>query len=130
MRTCIGNVDELVKKKCQKFYFKEDNEQKEGILFCKEISKETHKEIGKETRKEIGKENNFFAYRNRCAHIPLPLDFGDDEFLTEDETMFLCRNHGALYEPSSGECVSGPSCGRFLEKIKLEIKDGKLYLNL
>ena len=54
------------------------------------------------------------AYRNLCRHQPLPLDYGDGEFLDADGRYLLCRNHAALFEPGSGLCVSGPCAGASL----------------
>lgn len=56
------------------------------------------------------------AFKNLCRHQPLPLDYGDGEFLTEDGQYLLCRNHAALFEPDTGLCVSGPCTGACLFK--------------
>ncbi len=84
---------------------------------------------GKETLEGfvLRRGGKFFAYVNRCKHISIPLDYGDEDFLTSDNKFIMCKNHGALYEPETGLCVSGPCAGRSLEKIELEIKGGKVY---
>jgi nitrite reductase/ring-hydroxylating ferredoxin subunit len=67
----------------------------------------------------VGK--NVYAYANQCKHIPLPLDFGDGDFLTNDRKYFLCKNHGAIYELKTGLCVAGPCSGDSLDLLKIEI---------
>lgn len=57
------------------------------------------------------------AYRNRCPHAGMPLDFGDNEFYTDDGKLLVCRSHGALFDPKSGLCVDGPCAGETLERF-------------
>lgn len=103
----IGNVEELKKTRTKKFTFKADGRDEEGfaVYFRK----------------------NFYAYVNRCKHVSIPLDFGDDDFLTEDKKFILCKNHGAIYEPASGECVAGPCAGQSLDRLEVEIRGENLY---
>jgi nitrite reductase/ring-hydroxylating ferredoxin subunit len=69
--------------------------------------------------------NRLFAYRNQCRHQPLTLDYGDNEFFTDDRQYLLCRNHGALYEPLTGKCIAGPCLGAYLKQLEiLEEADG------
>lgn len=72
----------------------------------------------------------FHAYVNRCRHIPLPMDWVDNQFFTDDGCYLLCQTHGALFEPRTGECVAGPgdTCGRRLFRVPLEIEDGLIYV--
>jgi nitrite reductase/ring-hydroxylating ferredoxin subunit len=65
-----------------------------------------------------------FAYVNRCRHVPMTMDWVENQFLTEDGRYILCATHGAAYEPDSGECVFGPPCGKFLDRVPLTIDDG------
>src|SRR5262245_25535278 len=69
-----------------------------------------------------------FAYRNQCRHQPLTLDYGDGEFFTEDRQYLLCRNHGALYEPETGYCVSGPCTGASLFPLKVTEEPDGLHI--
>jgi len=64
-----------------------------------------------------------FAYINRCRHVPMTMDWIDNQFLTEDGRYILCATHGATYEPDSGECVFGPPCGKFLDRVPLTIEN-------
>lgn len=68
-----------------------------------------------------------FAYYNECAHIPLPLDWGDGDFFSKDFSRLVCKNHGAEFVPETGECTLGPCTGAELKKIPVILKDGKLY---
>ena len=69
------------------------------------------------------------AYENVCQHIPVNLDFQDSPIFDRDGTHFICHNHGALYEPVSGLCVSGPCKGKKLKKLKIEISEGIILLS-
>lgn len=73
------------------------------------------------------RKGKFYAYWNLCRHWSVPLDWDDGVFFTEDGKYLLCRNHGALYDPKSGECWLGPCAGAFLHAVALTIKDGKIY---
>ena len=51
------------------------------------------------------------AYVNRCAHVPVEMDWQPGDFLDQDRRWIVCSIHGATYEPADGRCVGGP-CGR------------------
>lgn len=51
------------------------------------------------------------GYVNRCAHVPVEMDWQPGRFLDADRRWILCSMHGAAYDPSDGRCVGGP-CGR------------------
>lgn len=68
------------------------------------------------------------AFRNLCRHQPLSLDYGDGEFLTDDGNYLLCRNHGALFEPDSGLCISGPCTGAALTQYPVQEHDGRIIV--
>ena len=74
----------------------------------------------------VNYEGRLHAYVNRCRHLALSLDWVDNEFFTEDKRYLICANHGATYEPTTGECVWGPCYGAFLQGVPLEIADGKV----
>ena len=75
----------------------------------------------------VNYEGNFFAYVNRCRHIPISMDWVDNRFFTEDGRYIICANHGATYEPRTGECVWGPCFGAFLRGVPLKIDDEKVF---
>lgn len=72
----------------------------------------------------FGFDGELHAYLNRCRHIPLPMDWLDNRFFTVDEKYVVCANHGALYEPTTGECVWGPCAGARLQRVPLKVEDG------
>ena len=71
----------------------------------------------------------FHAYVNRCRHVPMPMDWVDNQFFAEEARYLMCQTHNAYYEPGSGECIAGPpsACGKFLYRVPLEIEDGVIY---
>ncbi len=68
-----------------------------------------------------------YAYLNRCRHIALTLDWVDNRFFTEDGRHIICANHGATYEPKTGECIWGPCLGASLQPVALEVANDKIY---
>lgn len=66
------------------------------------------------------------AYLNRCAHVPVEMDWQPGEFLDADREVILCSIHGAAYEPAGGRCVGGP-CGRgHLTALTVTERDGQV----
>lgn len=64
------------------------------------------------------------AYLNRCAHVPMELDWTEGVFFDSSGSFLMCATHGALYSPRSGGCIGGPCDGRGLHKIQVVEKDG------
>ncbi len=75
----------------------------------------------------VNYEGALYAYFNRCRHIALSLDWVDNRFFTEDGRHLICANHGATYEPTTGECVWGPCFGASLRSVVLEIAGEKIF---
>lgn len=69
-----------------------------------------------------------YAYRNRCPHRGLPLDFSPGRFLTPDGGHIMCTNHVALFRIEDGVCVDGPCPGARLEPVPVEVQDGMIRL--
>jgi nitrite reductase/ring-hydroxylating ferredoxin subunit len=61
------------------------------------------------------------AYVNRCRHVPMALDWVENQFFTDDGRWIQCATHGAFYEPATGECIAGPPCGKALVRIPLRL---------
>jgi nitrite reductase/ring-hydroxylating ferredoxin subunit len=78
----------------------------------------------------IRSKGNHYAYLNLCRHWTVGLDFDDNEFFSEDKNWLVCKNHGAVYQPVTGECVSGPCGGASLYRVPLVEKKGFLYADL
>jgi nitrite reductase/ring-hydroxylating ferredoxin subunit len=70
-----------------------------------------------------------YAYVNRCRHVPMAMDWIDNQFFAEEGRYLMCQTHNAYYEPTSGECIAGPptACGKFLYRLPLEIEGGVIY---
>ena len=68
------------------------------------------------------------AYRNQCKHLPIPLDSGTRDFKTDDQRHLICRTHGALYRITDGYCTRGPCAGTTLQSVKVENRDGELWV--
>lgn len=67
------------------------------------------------------------AYLNRCAHVPSELDWQPGKFLDMDKRFIICAVHGALYEPPTGQCVSGPCPGARLQALPLKEEGGQVF---
>lgn len=68
-----------------------------------------------------------FAYLNRCAHVPIELDWNEGEFFESGGQYLMCATHGAVYEPASGRCAGGPCRGGRLHPIAVRESAGKIY---
>ena len=68
-----------------------------------------------------------YGYLNRCAHIPIELDWAEGEFFESSGLYLMCSTHGAIYVPDSGLCAGGPCKGGRLRPIAVAERDGQLY---
>jgi nitrite reductase/ring-hydroxylating ferredoxin subunit len=67
------------------------------------------------------------AYLNRCAHVPMELDWNEGEFFESSGEYLMCATHGALYEPTTGRCSGGPCRGGKLHPITVIEHDNQLF---
>jgi nitrite reductase/ring-hydroxylating ferredoxin subunit len=63
------------------------------------------------------------GYLNRCAHVPMELDWSEGQFFETSGLYLMCATHGAIYEPDTGKCVGGPCRGARLRKVSVEERD-------
>ena len=75
-------------------------------------------------------EGEYRAYLNLCRHWTVGLDFDDNDFFSEDGEWLVCKNHGALYRPETGECASGPCNGAALYRVPVLEKGGFIWAKL
>lgn len=68
-----------------------------------------------------------FAYLNRCAHVPIELDWNKGEFFDSTGLYLMCATHGAIYAPESGRCGGGPCRGSKLRSIALSEIGQQVY---
>jgi nitrite reductase/ring-hydroxylating ferredoxin subunit len=68
-----------------------------------------------------------YGYLNRCAHVPIELDWAEGEFFESSGLYLMCSTHGAVYLPSNGLCAGGPCKGGRLRPIAVQEQDGQLF---
>jgi nitrite reductase/ring-hydroxylating ferredoxin subunit len=68
------------------------------------------------------------AYLNVCAHRGVELDWEQGQFFDVQHRWLICSTHGALYEPATGHCVSGPCQGASLTSLPVDEQNGKVSL--
>jgi len=104
MSTPIARTDELGPGQTRKFVLDCDGREVEGFVL------------------NVG--GAFHAYVNRCRHVPMGLDWVENQFFTEDGQFLQCATHGAYYVPDTGECIAGPPCGKSLVRVPIRIEAG------
>lgn len=72
----------------------------------------------------VKKTGKVYLYRNQCPHIGIALEWVEDQFLDQSNSMIQCANHGALFTIESGKCVAGPCSGKSLTPIAYSVSDG------
>lgn len=60
-----------------------------------------------------------YAYRNRCPHTGVNLEWREDQFLDPSEGYIQCATHGALFRIEDGFCLRGPCAGQSLQPLGL-----------
>lgn len=68
------------------------------------------------------------AYLNRCAHVPVEMDWQQGEFFDHSGLYLICATHGALYAPESGRCLGGRCAGKGLVTVSVVEQDGQVFL--
>jgi nitrite reductase/ring-hydroxylating ferredoxin subunit len=72
-------------------------------------------------------DNTVYGYLNRCAHVPIELDWNEGDFFETSGLYLMCSTHGALYTPETGFCAGGPCRGGRLRPIAVFEKDGQVF---
>lgn len=70
---------------------------------------------------------NVYAYLNRCAHVPIELDWTEGEFFESSGLYLMCATHGAIYAPDTGYCAGGPCRGGRLRSIEVFEEDNQVF---
>ena len=79
----------------------------------------------------VRKQDRYYAYRNLCRHLPIPIDLNyEGNFFNYSKTHLQCHMHGALYEPETGLCTEGPCQGESLVPLKLEEEPDRLVIRI
>ena len=63
------------------------------------------------------REGRVYAYKNRCPHRGVALEWQPDQLLDPSASLIQCSTHAALFLIESGECVAGPCAGQFLTAL-------------
>lgn len=58
------------------------------------------------------------AYLNRCAHVPVELDWQEGRFFDDSGLYLICATHGAMYNADDGRCAGGPCRGKGLTPLR------------
>ena len=64
-----------------------------------------------------------YGYLNRCAHVPMELDWVEGQFFESSGLYLMCATHGAIYAPDTGKCVGGPCRGGRLRPVQVDERD-------
>lgn len=84
--------------------------------------------LGKAPAFVVRYDGGVHAYLNRCAHVPVELDWSEGQFFDYSGLYLICATHGAIYAPESGACLGGPCKGGRLHKLAVVERDGAVYL--
>ena len=68
-----------------------------------------------------------YGYLNRCAHVPMELDWFKGEFFESGKMYLMCSTHGAIYIPETGVCAGGPCRGGKLRPIAVRESESGVY---
>lgn len=74
-------------------------------------------------------QGRWYAYRNRCPHTGVSLNWLPDQFFDIGREFVQCSTHGALFRPADGFCVYGPCLGRSLEPLELILRGGEVGID-
>ncbi len=75
----------------------------------------------------ICRDGKFYAYRNHCPHVGSPLDWVPNQFFSDDGKTLRCHTHGAVFSPTTGECLAGP-CPRGLYPIPIQVGNDNIQV--
>ncbi len=77
----------------------------------------------------VQRAGKFAIFLNSCPHAGVRLDSRDGGFFDHSGSYLQCSLHGALFDPQSGRCVSGPCQGARLIPIAHRVAaDGSLII--
>ena len=63
-----------------------------------------------------------YIWLNNCPHANLTLDIIEGRVQAKDNDL-LCANHGAKFNPITGECIKGPCKNSYLKSFPFKIKN-------
>ncbi|MGQ0532091.1 MAG: Rieske (2Fe-2S) protein [Caulobacteraceae bacterium] len=66
------------------------------------------------------------AFHNKCPHAGYPLQRADGRIVIQEGRYIVCGAHGASFTLDGGVCAGGPCNGDPLERIEIELREGKI----
>lgn len=78
----------------------------------------------------VRQNHKVYAYRNRCPHLGIQLEWQADRFLDIEGELIQCSTHGALFTIQEGFCVSGPCSGQSLQAVDVDIRGDEVWVNI
>jgi nitrite reductase/ring-hydroxylating ferredoxin subunit len=76
----------------------------------------------------IRRQEQVYAYENSCPHALMAFNWEPNQFLFSPAGKLVCPQHGAGFIVETGECVLGPCLGAYLERFKIKLKDGAVWV--
>src|SRR5258707_13851592 len=67
-----------------------------------------------------------YAYRNRCAHMPMELDWKPGKFFDIEGLLLVCSTHGAAHAADTGRCLRVPGVEAGLVAITGAERNGRV----
>ncbi len=102
------------------------------MFICKLSDLDNNQSMGFEINGEsyfiVQHDDMIRVYKNHCPHLGIELEWLEHQFLDAEKQYIQCSTHGALFNISSGECVSGPCIGDKLTNVNVDIIDGDIFL--
>jgi len=78
----------------------------------------------------LDSDNSPRAYLNICPHLGIELNWMPGRFMDTDNLFIQCATHGALFKPSTGECITGPCQGDALTALEVRQKAGQVEIRV
>ncbi len=76
------------------------------------------------------RDGRLHAYRNRCPHTGVSLEWFPDAFLDREGQHLQCATHAALFRIGDGHCIAGPCKGQGLTRLHVSEQEGWVVLEL
>jgi nitrite reductase/ring-hydroxylating ferredoxin subunit len=76
----------------------------------------------------VNLDGRYHAYVNHCVHAGTPLDWWDNEFLSDDGRHVVCGTHGSLFDPHTGRCSGGPCAGGALYALEVRVTGRRVFV--
>ena len=80
----------------------------------------------------VKKNSVLYAYLDICPHYgDTQLPWKKNEYLDKTGDVIVCAAHGARFDITSGNCISGPCLGQSLTAVGLQVsKDGLVTVQI